>query len=104
MNSREKRLSLILTACVGVLLIAFFAMIIYPKYTELDTKADEATAAKNVAEAQLSAAKKLDPVEIDKRLGNLRARIPSTLAISNVIVRVTERAVKSRMASGYSSG
>ncbi|HQZ14754.1 MAG TPA: hypothetical protein PLT55_02825, partial [Acidimicrobiia bacterium] len=82
---------------VGVLLIAFFAMIIYPKYTELDTKADEATAAKNVAEAQLSAAKKLDPVEIDKRLGNLRARIPSTLAISNVIVRVTERAVNSNL-------
>ena len=97
MNAREKRLSLILTACVGVLLIAFFAMIIYPKYTELDKKADEATTAKIAAEAQLKAAKQLDEPEIDKQLGNLRARIPSTLAISNVIVRVTERAVNSNL-------
>jgi len=97
MNAREKRLGLILTACVGVLLIAFFAMIVYPKYTELSEKADQATSAKNAAEAQLAAAKKLDPEDIDKRLGNLRARIPSTLAISNVIVRVTERAVNSNL-------
>ena len=97
MNAREKRLSLILTACVGILLIAFFAMIIYPKYLDLNEKANQATSAKNVAEKQLSAAQKLNPKQIDKRLGNLRARIPSSLAISNVIVRVTERAVNSNL-------
>ncbi len=97
MQQREKKLGLLLAICVGVLVLAFFAMIIYPKYTELSDKADEATRAKNAAEAQLAAAKKLDPEDIDKRLGNLRSRIPSTLAISNVIVRVTERAVNSNL-------
>lgn len=87
MNARERRLSLILSLCVGVLLIAFFAMVIYPKYKEMDKKADEATTAKNKAEAALNAAKKLDPEDITTRLSNLKARIPSGLELPNAINR-----------------
>lgn len=97
MNARERRLSLILSACVGVLLIAFFAMVIYPKYQEMDKKADEATAAKNKAEAALKAAKQLDPEDISKRLSNLKARIPNGFELPNAINRFDEIATTNNL-------
>lgn len=90
MNSRERRLSLILSLCVGVLLIAFFAMVIYPKYKEMDKKADEATTAKNKAEAALKAAEKLVPEDIAKELNNLKAKIPNGFELPNAINRFDE--------------
>lgn len=97
MKARERKLTVLLSICVGVLILAFFAMIIYPKYTDLSKEADEATTAKNKAEAELAAAKKLDPDEIDKRLRNLKARIPASFELSNAIVRVGERARESNL-------
>ena len=103
MNARERRLSLILSLCVGVLLIAFFAMVIYPKYKEMDKKADEATTAKNKAEAALKAAEKLDPEDINTRLSNLQARIPSGLELPNAISRFDDIAdAKLDLATRYS--
>ena len=90
MKAREKTLTLLLSLCIGVLLIAFFAMIIFPKYQEMDKKADEATAAKNRAESALAAAKKLDPDEISKQLSNLKARIPSSFELPNATFRIGE--------------
>lgn len=97
MNQRERKLTLLLGLCTGVLVIAFFVLVVFPKYQELDKKADEATKAKNKAEAELAAAEKLDPKDIERRLTNLKCRIPSTLELSNVINRVDEIAVANKL-------
>ncbi|MFN8016390.1 MAG: hypothetical protein U0R17_07295 [Acidimicrobiia bacterium] len=92
MNEKEKKYTLVLAVVTGFLIIVFFAMIIWPKFQDMQSKADEATKAKNAAEAKLKMAKGLKPKQIDTRLRNLKARIPSTLALSNVINRITEKA------------
>ena len=99
MNKRERKLSFLLIICVGVLLLAFFAMVILPQYQAMSKKADEATVAKNNAEKALKTAQELKKKEknITTRLANLKARIPSSLELSNVINRIGERAVQNNL-------
>jgi Tfp pilus assembly protein PilO len=88
----NRRLTILLGVCVGILLLAFFAMIVYPKYTELSDEADKATKAKNEATAKRKAAEKLDPEEIEASLANLQAKVPSSLELPNLINRIQELA------------
>lgn len=94
---KNSKLTLLLGLCVGVLIFAFFAMVIYPKYSDLSAKADEATKAQNKAKAQLKAARALDEDDINTRLANLQARIPSSLELPNVILRLDELATSNNL-------
>lgn len=99
MNTRERKLTSILLLCVGVLLIAFFALIIFPQYQEMSEKADVATEAKNAADAKLAKAEALkkDEKEIKTRLTNLKAKIPSSIEIPNLLIRLDERAAANNL-------
>ncbi len=99
MKTREKKLGSLLLLCAGVLLIAFFAMIVYPQYQKMSEKADVATAEKNAADAKLRKAEELkkNEKEIGARLTNLKARIPSSIEIPNLIVRLDERAAANNL-------
>lgn len=99
MNAREKKLGMMLGICVGVLVLAFFALVIFPKYQDLSAKASAANEAKEKAEAELAAAKilKKNQKDIERRLANLQCRIPQSLELSNVINRIDEIAVADKL-------
>lgn len=97
MKARERKLTLILSVCLVVLFVAMYILVVVPKLSDMNTKASDAEKAKNQAEAALSAAEKLDPKDIDKRLGNLKARIPSSIEISNLTYRISEKAVANNL-------
>jgi Tfp pilus assembly protein PilO len=97
MNDRQKRLKAMLGVCIGLLILAVFAWVVYPKYNDLSEKADAATKAKNESVATLKKAQKLDPKDINARLANLQARIPSSLELPNVINRIDDLAVANNL-------
>jgi|GEM_PF-3365230 len=92
MKGREKRLTFMLLGCMGLLFLVFLGMVIYPTYKDMSSKADEQTALKNQAEAQLKEAKSLDPDEVKAQLVNLKSRVPNSLELPNVINRITDLA------------
>lgn len=94
---REKRLSIMLAACVGLLFLVFLWMVIKPTWSNMSSKADEQTRLKNKAEAELREAKSLDPKEVQAKLDNLKSRVPNSLELPNVIARVSGLASQNQL-------
>lgn len=94
---KNKKLNILLGLCVLLLLGVMYYLLVWPKIVELQDSAREAERAKSEAQAKLKEARSLDPEEIDEKLSLLRARVPSSLELPNLIFRLDELAKSSNL-------
>ncbi|MBP9115353.1 MAG: hypothetical protein KBF89_03320 [Acidimicrobiia bacterium] len=90
--NKNRKLTIILMACVLLLVGLGVFKLLIPKYNEISKRADENSETAKVANDKLELAKSLNPKSIEKRLKKLQARVPNSLELPNVILKINERA------------
>ncbi len=84
----NKKLTAMLLVCLALLFVIVYSLTVYPRIIDMKDRADAASAEAKIAKDKLEEARNLDEDDIDQRLGNLRSRIPSSLELPNLIVRL----------------
>jgi Tfp pilus assembly protein PilO len=94
---KNAKLTVLLIICVALLLGLGTLKLLYPKYTDMSKKADANEKVAEEANAKLDLAKGLNPKSINTRLSKLKARVPNSLELPNVILRINQKANESSL-------
>lgn len=88
---KNTKLTVLLILCVA-LLVGFGAIkLLYPKYREMSKQADANEKVAKDANDKLTMAKGLNANSINRRLNVLKARVPNSLELPNVILRINQK-------------
>lgn len=95
--NKNMKYAILLALCVTLLLGLGVIKILIPKYDSISKRADENSATAKAANEKLDVARGLNEKSLTARLKKLQARVPSSLELPNVILKISELANESQL-------
>lgn len=93
--NKNMKYAIMLVLCLVLLMGLGVTKLLIPKYNSISKRADENAIAAKAANEKLDATKGLNKKTISAKLKKLQARVPSSLELPNVILKINERANES---------
>ena len=87
---KNAKLTIILISCFALLFALGIFKLLIPKYNEIGKRADDNSAIAKEANEKLDMARGLNEKSINKRLKKLQARVPNSLELPNVILKLND--------------